>query len=86
MRSLDTRQRIVDKWAIGPAQFNIDQRSFIDGMQRSRGAPGPVEITASTTAQDPDTGDCVYSDLLPDDDAFAMPPVTIPNLWGTYRP
>ncbi len=75
MQSQNARQRIMDSAAVGPQQFTISQRTYIDDMPHyGRTDPlAPDDFNMAHQYHDSD-GTCYYEELWPDgDQGFALP-------------
>ena len=87
MRSQTSHQRVMAGDAVGPAQFTIDQRTYIDDMPKiGREDPVPSDFHLATITRD-STGGMTYNDLWSDGDAGwrdpGAPPIAV---WGALSP
>jgi hypothetical protein len=82
MDAQTSRQRIMDNAAIGPQQFTLSQRTYIDSMPHvGRTDPQPnTDFHLSRQTQTPD-GTCYYEDGQADGDQGWIFPDDMP--WGT---
>lgn len=84
----DAQARILNRSAIGPHQFNIDQQTYIDGMPHvGRTDPLPSSDFHLAKMTQTDDGSCCYQDMLPDGDAgWADDDPSFGETWGALRP
>lgn len=87
MEPQNSRQRIMDSAAVGPQQFTVSQRTYIDSMPHvGRSDPLPTDFHMSKTTHTSD-GTMFYSDLWPDDeDGWADPGGSFGSLFAVTRP
>jgi hypothetical protein len=81
------RERILDREAIGPQQFTVSQRTFLDHLAHAgREDPTPADWHMATVTQD-DSGGCEYEDTYADnDDGWALPGLGVPPTMGALLP